>query len=120
MKYTDKEKIEVPFDFKTYTFYKDKIVKVDPKLHAFLEERFPLSFTFSPKVTDDTPEVESRKTKSFIPNPDEAMEMGNQFMKIQNPKPEATFSTVDGLPPTGKTDSEGVEFYGEGVQQDSI
>lgn len=116
----DTHVIEVPFEFQTYTFPVGKIVTVSRELHAFLEDRFPLAFAFSPKITDDTPAVESVKTKAVMPTKEEAKELGTDFMRIHATQPEATFSSPDGAPPSGHTDKDGVEWYGEGIQPDTV
>jgi hypothetical protein len=114
------QKFEVPFDFNTYTFQNEKKVRVEQKLFEFLLERWPLSFSFNEKTEKDTPVVESVKTKSYLPSKEDAKELGTDFMSIHNTEPEATFGTPDGLPPDGRTDKDGVAFYGPGIEQDSV
>lgn len=122
VKFNDSEKIEVSFEFKTYIFYKDKPVLVPDNLHAFLQERFPLAFSFGAQLLKekDLKEVEHFKTKSFFPDKEAAKELGNDFMEIHAAKPDATFGTPDGLPAAGQVDKDGIQFYGEGVQKDTI
>lgn len=117
LKFTGDEKIEIPFDFQTYVFYKDQSVLVEDSLHEFIKERFPLSFSYGDQLIKqaDGKEVEHFKTKSYFPSEKAAEKLGNNFMGIESVKKSSTFTTPDGLPPSGQ---EG--WYGEGVQNDTV
>jgi len=115
------QKLEIPFEFKTYIFEKGETVLAENELADFLMERLPMSFQFREKHdSEKVAKVKSFKTKSFFPSQDDEAELGTGFMKIKSVKQKSTFDTPDGLPVSGQKDKDGIEFYGGGIEPDTI
>jgi hypothetical protein len=104
--------LEVSFDFYTYSFPKNRIFMVDEDLLNFLQERYPMVFSFDVEIKKVAPQVKRIKTKSLI----KPQERNVSDMQIGNSnKPEVTFGGADLTPPDGTVDKDGVGWYGEGI-----
>lgn len=107
----NKEGKELSFDFngKTYTFATTKEgFKVEDDLYNHLKEIVPLAFNFSPKdknlaVIEPNIVVTQNKFTGAT--------FGVQSKKFEN--------NPDETPANGKTDKDGVEWYGDGLQDDT-
>jgi hypothetical protein len=114
LKNIGKKDMEVPFNFNTYSFPKEKPVAVEDDVAAFIEERWPLSFNFSNKVEKDTPEVTKTKSRAYI-RP-EINKKIDSSMSIDSEEAKPTFGGADQTPADGSIDGDGVSWYGEGIE----
>ena len=119
IKNIDKHDIVIPYEGFTYTFPVQEIVTVDEKVHEYVANGWPLSFSISPKVDKMTPvkEVSKVKTKSMFAANRKTDDLGTEDMQIQSPMGEVpTFGGVDQTPADGKTDADGISWYGPGIE----
>lgn len=115
VKNIDSHDIEVPYEGVTYKFIQGITVKVPEIVGAHLEENFPLSFNFGAQLQkEEAPEAETFKTKIYT---SESIYNSSLDMKVTSPKPQSTF-TPDETPANGQKESDGIEYYGEGVEVD--
>lgn len=112
IKNIEPKELIVSFDGMDYYFPKATTVLVESDLVAHLKETIPLAFDFEIKVSKNSPvaKVKAIKTKSL-----NSLSNNNVTdMKVtQAGEQSNTFMT----PEIGV---EGAEFYGEGIEQDSI
>lgn len=105
--------LEVPYEFYTYSFPKNRVVMVENNLFEFIKDRWPLSFDFSIALDEKVkrpPEVHKDKTPMLIKTEDKSRDM-----RFSYGQPKATFGP-DELPASGVTDGDGVSWFGEGVE----
>lgn len=104
------ETLTVDYEFFTYKFPKKSIVLVDDDLYAHLQDRYPMVFDFEPKKTKD-PVKKADKVKT-----------GAKFKPaITDDMVVKTFETEDfGVPQSGTVDSDGIQWEGEGVQEETL
>jgi len=107
----NKEGKPLSFDFegKTYTFpVINGGFKVEEPLYNHLKEIVPLAFNFNPKEGKNVAVVdpEIKDTKNVF--------TGAGF-GIQSKKLDMNYDTT---PASGKSDKDGVEWYGDGLQDD--
>lgn len=118
VKNTDSHDIEMPFEGTTYVFPQGKAVEVPDDVKSFLEERLPLSFNFGVTTLkkEKAEPVETYKTKVYTP---ESVYNSEIDMKVVKAKPTDTFQPDD-APASGTAEVDGTEWYGEGIQLDTL
>lgn len=106
----NKEDKELKFSFEgtDYKFPNGKLVQVEEALYDHLKGIVPLAFDFNPKVTKKSVAMPVIKEKTHVAF------TGGIFGKASRP-----VSTVDQTPQSGTADKDGVEWYGEGLENDT-
>ncbi len=116
--------IEIPYEGWTYTLLADDNRLAEEGIAYFLRERYPFVQVTKPPVgkklgPSAIPTIERKKTPAYIaPDPrkkaeEEAMRITPAVVK------DATYEN-DGLPQSGSTDKDGVEWVGEGIETDDL
>jgi hypothetical protein len=93
-----------------YHFESGKLVQVEDGLYNYLKETVPLAFKFEPKLKKKAVVVKVPRVKFAPKFP------GSRF----GIKSTDVAKGPDGLPLSGSTDRDGVGWYGEGLQVDSV
>lgn len=112
VKNIDSHEIVIPFEGTTYSLPKGKTVMIPKSLFDFLKERFPLSFDFEVQVKKAAPAVKKTKTPSLL----KRTQRVNEDMQVIDTRPKEMFGGADITPPGGSTDSDGVAWYGGGIE----
>lgn len=109
----NKEQTDLTFSFEgyDYTFAAGKPAQVEDNLSAHLQELVPLAFDFKPELKKITvvAKVHRVPTKNVFPGG----KFGTQSANL-------TKLVVDETPESGKTDKDGVDWYGPGLETDKV
>jgi len=111
----NKEQKEIPVSFEgnDYFFAAGEPAQVEDNLFEHLKELLPMSFDFKPNLSKLTVVNEVKKTPTKVVFP------GGKFGMQSATVNRVNFPNADELPNNGQTDKDGVEFYGEGLEDDS-
>lgn len=102
------KELSLQFEGSTYHFPKEGVVLVEDNVCEYLKEIWPLAFEYDVKTAKNEiiPKVRVVKTKSFLSNNDDKLDM-----KVSRGK-----MLADSL----GSETEGVDFYGAGIEVDSL
>lgn len=104
------KELKFQFEGHEYRFEPGKILQVDEALYDYLYATVPLAFKWDVKLKKSAVVKKAPRVK-FAPN-----FPGSRFgLKSVN-----VAKGPDGLPLSGTTDRDGVDWYGEGLQVDSV
>jgi hypothetical protein len=113
----DKEMV-VSYEGWDYTFPPRKPVFVNEALYDFVKDGWPLTFaTTKVEKGKVIPTVEKRKTKNFFPT--QAYRSSNDMI-ITPSNAQTVPANPDGLPQAGGVDKDGVEWVGDGIEEEKI
>lgn len=115
-------KIEIAYEGWTYTLKSDDSRKVDEKTADFLHERYPfvqVTELTTKKGVSSIPQIEREKTRVYV-KPGVREEAENEAMKITPAVVRDATLEPDSLPTSGTTDKDGVEWVGEGIEDDDL
>lgn len=112
IKNIDNHDFKIPFNFFTYSIPKEKTVLVEEDLFNFIKDSWPKSFNFEIEGVK-YPTVEKVQTRAYIRTQEG---QPTPSMAVSSPTPTPTFRGADLTPPNGTVDSDGVGWYGDGIQ----
>lgn len=103
---------ELKFQFEgwEYRFEPKKRVQVEDDLYEYLKKTVPLAFKWDIKLKKGKVAIKAPRVKFSPQFP------GGKF----GLKSASVATGSDGLPTSGATDGDGVSWYGEGLQNDSV
>ena len=115
VKNIDVHDINLPFQGKTYRLQQNIPLAVPDEVFTFLEESFPLSFSFNQEElkAEKVKEVKTTKTKVMLPIGSQALDEDTNDMRISSPHPKDTFGFNDEIPKTP-------DWHGEGLEVDNV
>jgi hypothetical protein len=116
VKNINSKSLEASFSGWTYFLPKGNPVFVEDDVFDYIMETWPKSFWEVKKPPKDSviPTVTKKKTPSFLkPAEEQAVSMR---VTSRNGMQNNTYGFVDETPASGKTDADGVSWYGEGIE----
>ena len=111
------ESMVVSFEGYDYMFPADKPVSVTDELYKFVIEGWPMSFKkYEGKKTEVIPTISRKETKSSFPK---EARFASKDMMVTPPVNRQVMG-IDNIPTNGTVDADGVEWTGEGLEEDTI